>query len=185
MSFLCVYRRRDYGTLEFREAWHDDDAAQFVVNHGAVGHVSTTEATDDVDAAAAEALLAAFAAQCGEDGYAEIPDAEQHRVVAQFALKSQDGTERDRFLERQAVGALSAHLAWRGLGTVEGSEIGGGRLTIFTRCVDANKAVAAVKSCLREATSDFTKLSIAVAGPDAPDAFKLKHAPSGVRSFSL
>ena len=185
MSFLRVYRRRDDRTLEFREAWHDDDAAQFVVNRGTVGHVSTSEATDDVDAAAGEALLAAFAAQCSEDGFAEIPESEQHRVVAQFALKSEAGTERDRFLERQSVGALTAHLAWRGLGTVEGSEIGGGKLTIFTRCVDANTAVAAVKTCLREATADFTKISIAVAPPDAPDAFKLKHAPAGVRSFSL
>ncbi|WP_422936414.1 hypothetical protein [Sinomonas sp. P47F7] len=185
MSFLRAYRRRDDGTLEFREAWHDDEAAQFVVNHGPVGHLSTSNATDDVDAAASEELLAAFAAQCAEDGFAEIPEAEQHRVVAQFALKSQDGTERDRFLERQAVGALAAHLAWRGLGTVEGSEIGRGRLTIFTRCVDVNRAVAAVKTCVREATSDFTKLSIAVAAPEAPDEFKLKHAPSGVRSFTL
>jgi hypothetical protein len=185
MSFLRVYRRRDDGTLEFREAWHDDDAHQFVVNHGAVGNVSTSKATDDVDAAASEALIAAFAAQCEADGFAEIPDAAQHRVVAQFALKSQDGTERDRFLERQAVRALTAHLAWRGLGTVEGSGIGGGKLTIYTRCVDANKAVAAIKSCLREATSDFTKLSIATAPPESPESFKLKHAPAGVHTFSL
>jgi hypothetical protein len=51
--------------------------------------------------------------------------------------------------------------------------------------VDANKAVTAIKSCLREATSDFTKLSIAAAPPESPDEFKLKHAPAGVRSFSL
>ncbi|MDQ4500880.1 hypothetical protein [Sinomonas sp. ASV322] len=185
MSFLRFYRRRGDGTLEFREAWHDAEAAQFVVNHGTVGHVSTSKSTDDVDAAAGEALLGAFAAQCGEDGYAEIPESELHRVVAQFSLKTQDGTERDRFLERQAVGALAAYLAWRGLGTVDGSSLGSGKLTIFTRCVEPNKAVAAVKTCLREATSDFTKLSIAVAGPDEPEAFKLKHAPAGVRSFSL
>ncbi|NUP73292.1 MAG: hypothetical protein HOQ07_01360 [Sinomonas sp.] len=185
MSFLRVYRRSENGTLDFREAWHDDDAAQFVVNHGSVGHVSTSEATDDVDAAAGEALLAAFAAQCAGDGFAEIPESDQHRVVAQFALKTQDGTERDRFLERQAVGALTAHLAWRGLGTVESSAISDGKLNIFTRCVDANKAVTAIKTCLRETTNDFTKLSIAVAGPEAPDAFKLKHAPNGVRGFAL
>jgi hypothetical protein len=185
VSYLRMYRRGEDGTMEFREAWHDDDARQFVVNHGNVGHLSASNATDDVDAAAAEELLAAFEAQCEADGFAVIPDDAQHRVVAQFALKSQDGTERDRFLERQAVRALTAHLAWRGLGTVEGSQLGDGKLTIFTRCVDANKAVSAIKSCLREATSDFTKLSIAAASPESPETFKLKHAPSGVRSFSL
>ncbi|WP_334170786.1 hypothetical protein [Sinomonas sp.] len=185
MSFLRVYRKRDDGSLEFREAWHDDDTAQFVVNRGVVGHVSTTKETNDVDAAAAEGLLAAFASQCEDDGFAEIPEAEQDRVAAQFALKSQTGTERDRFLERQAVRALTAHLAWRGLGTVEESAMGAGRLTIFMRTVDVPKAVAAVKTCLRESTSDFTKLSIAVAKADSPDDFKLKHAPAGIHSFSL
>ncbi|GAB3286184.1 hypothetical protein GCM10027449_32630 [Sinomonas notoginsengisoli] len=185
MSYARLYRRHEDGTLEFREAWHDVEAGQFVVNHGTVGHQSSTEETDDVDASTAEGLLAAFEEQCAEDGYGPIPEAELWRVVAQFALKTTDGTDRDRSLERQAVQALSAHLAWRGLGTVERSSIGGGRLTIFMTCVDANKAVAAVKTCLREATSDFTKLSIAVAPATDPEAFKLKHAPAGVRAFSL
>lgn len=185
MSYTRLYRRNDDGTLDFREAWHDEDAAQFVVNHGAVGHQSATQSTDDVDAAAAEGLLAAFEAQCAADGYVRLSQDELWRVVAQFALKTADGTERDRFLERQAVEALSAHLAWRGLGTVEGSSIGGGKLNIFATCVDAAKAVAAVKTCVREATSDFTKLSVAVAPATDPEAFKLKHAPAGVRAFSL
>jgi hypothetical protein len=185
MSYARVYRRRDDGTLEFREAWHDEEGAQFVVNHGVVGHQSATEATHDVDAAAAEGLMAAFAAQCEQDGYAPLGDEDLWRVVAQFALKTADGTDRDRALERQAVQALSAHLAWRGLGTVEGSAIGNGRLNVFATCVDPAKAVAAVKTCLREATSDYTKLSVAVAPLADPDAFKLKHGPAGVRGFSL
>lgn len=185
MSYTRLYRRPDGADLEFREAWHDEEAAQFVVNHGTVGHVSATSTTDDVDAAAAEGLLDAFTAQCAEDGYAALPENELWRVVAQFSLKTADGTDRDRHLERQAVQALSSHLAWRGLGSVVGSSIGSGKLNIFTTCVDPGKAVAAVKTCLREATADFTKLSIAVAPASDPDAFKLKHAPAGVRGFSL
>ncbi|GAA2196778.1 hypothetical protein [Sinomonas flava] len=185
MSYTRLYRRTGDGTLEFREAWYDDEAAQFVVNHGTVGHQSKTQETDDVGADAGEALLAAFEAQCAEDGYSPVPDDQLWRVVAQFALKTAEGTERDRHLERQAVQALSAHLAWRGLGTVEGSSIGAGKLNVFATCVDAGKAVTAVKTCLREATSDFTKLSIAVAPATDPENFKLKHAPAGVRGFSL
>ncbi|GAB4099543.1 hypothetical protein [Sinomonas halotolerans] len=185
MSYTRLYRRTEDGTLEFREAWHDTEAGQFVVNHGTVGHQSTTDSADDVDAAAGEALLTAFEAQCAEDGFGPVPEDEQWRLVAQFALKTAQGTERDRSLERQAVQALSAHFAWRGLGTVEGSEISGGRLNVFVRCVEPGKAVAAAKTCLREATSDFTKLSLAVAPATDPEAFRLKHAPAGVRSFSL
>jgi hypothetical protein len=185
MSYSRLYRRRADGTLDFREAWHDADAGQFVVNRGTVGHQCSTESTDEVDAAAAEGLLAAFEAQCAEDGYAAADDADLWRVVAQFALKTAEGTDRDRWLERQAVQALSAHLAWRGLGTVDGSSIHDGRLNVFATCVEPRKAVAAVKTCLREATSDFTKLSIAVAPLAAPEDFKLRHAPAGVHSFTL
>lgn len=185
MSYTRLYRRTEGGDLEFREAWHDEEAAQFVVNHGAVGHVSATSTTDDVDAAAAEGLMDAFMAQCAQDGYEDLGEADLWRVVAQFALKTREGTDRDRHLERQAAQALSSHLAWRGLGTVDGSSIGSGKLNIFTTCVDPGKAVSAIKTCLREATSDFTKLTVAVAPATDPEAFKVRHAPAGARGFSL
>jgi hypothetical protein len=113
-SIVRVYKRDDEGTLHFREAWFDEDYSQFVMNYGAVGHQSKTEETDVPDAAAAEGLLDAFAVQCAEDGYAEIPDEEQFWVVAQFALKTREGTERDHYLEEKAKDALISHLAWRG-----------------------------------------------------------------------
>src|SRR5207249_343086 len=104
---------------------------------------STTEATDVDDADGADGLMAAFALQCDEDGYAEIPSGEQFWVVAQFALKSKDGTERDRHLERRAKAVLTGHLAWRGLGVVERSTLGNSRLNIFCLCPDVAKAVNA------------------------------------------
>lgn len=185
MSYTRLYRRRDDGTLEFREAWHDEDAAQFVINHGTVGHQSATEETDEVDGATAEGLMGAFEDQCAQDGYGPLEDKDLWRVVAQFSLKTAGGTDRDRSLERQASEALAAHLAWRGLGTMDGSSIDGSKLNIIMTCVDGGKAVAAVKTCLREATSDFTKLSIGVAPATDPGAFKLRHGPAGARGFAL
>ncbi|HEX2247312.1 MAG TPA: hypothetical protein VHH13_07160, partial [Arthrobacter sp.] len=72
MSFLRLYKRDDKGVLQFREAWYDEGYGQFVVNHGTVGHQSTTRETNDVAEDAAAALLEAFAVQCAEDGFAEI-----------------------------------------------------------------------------------------------------------------
>lgn len=184
-GIIRVYKMDDEGTLRFREAWHDDEFGQFVVNHGAVGHQSETDATDVADAEAAEGLMQAFAAQCGEDGYAEIPQEGQHWVVAQFALKTKDGTERDRYLERKAKAALTGHLAWRGLGTVERSEIADSRLNIFCLCPDVNKAVNAIKVCIRGEDLDFTKLSIGAAPFGDPSSFKLKHSPKTGQGFSL
>jgi hypothetical protein len=185
MSIIRVYRRDDEGTLSFREAWVDEDFGQFVVNHGVVGHQSESDATDVDGVEAGEGLLAAFAAQCEEDGYAEIPAEEQYWVVAQFALKTTDGTERDRYLERKAKAALTGHLAWRGLGTVERSEIGNSRLNIFCLCPDVPKAVNAIKVCIRGEDLDFTKLSIGAAPYGDTPEFKTKHSPKAGAGFTL
>jgi hypothetical protein len=184
-GIVRVYRRDDEGTLHFREAWFDEEYSQFVMNFGAVGHQSKTEETDVPDAAGADGLLDAFAAQCKEDGYAEIPNDQQFWVVAQFALKTKEGTERDRYLEQKAKDALISHLAWRGLGTVERSEFTDYKLNIFCLCPDVNKAVNAIKVCARGEDLDFTKLSIGAAPYSEPDQFKLKHSAKPASSFSL
>ncbi|TLM86654.1 hypothetical protein FDW83_02670 [Pseudarthrobacter sp. NamE2] len=184
-GIVRVYKRDDEGTLLFREAWFDDEYSQFIMNFGIVGHQSKTEETDVADPAAAENLLDAFAAQCAEDGYAEIPDEEQFWVVAQFALKTREGTDRDRRLQEKATDALISHLAWRGLGTVDRSEFTDFKLNIFCLCPDVNKAVNAIKVCARGEDLDFTKLSIAAAPFTQPDAFKLKHSAKPASGFSL
>ncbi|MFF1880507.1 hypothetical protein ACFVVC_03410 [Pseudarthrobacter sp. NPDC058196] len=184
-GIVRVYKRDDEGTLHFREAWFDEEYSQFVMNFGAVGHQSKTEETDVPDADGAESLLDAFAAQCQEDGYAEIPNEEQSWVVAQFALKTREGTERDRYLEQKAKDALISHLAWRGLGTVERSEFTDYKLNIFCLCPEVNKAVNAIKVCARGEDLDFTKLSIGAAPYSEPGHLKLKHSAKPANSFSL
>ena len=184
-GIIRVYKRDDEGVLQFREAWFDEDYSQFVMNHGTVGHQSKTDETDVADAEAAERLMDAFAAQCAEDGYAEIPDEEQYWVVAQYALKTREGTSRDRYLEEKAKDALISHLAWRGLGTVERSEFSDSKLNIFCLCPDVNKAVNAIKVCIRGEALDFTKLSIGAAPFTDPTALKLKHSPKQAAGFTL
>jgi hypothetical protein len=184
-GIIRVYKRDDEGVLHFREGWFDEDYSQFVMNYGVVGHQSRTEETDVADAAAVEGLMDAFAVQCAEDGYAEIPDKEQFWVVAQFALKTKDGTERDRYPEEKAKDAIISHLAWRGLGTVERSEFSDYKLNIFCLCPDVNKAVNAIKICCRGADLHFTKLSIGAAPFTEPANFKLKHSAKPASSFSI
>lgn len=184
-DIVRVYKRDTENVLHFREAWFDTDYSQFVMNYGVVGHQSKTEETDVPGEDEANGLLDAFAAQCAEDGYTEIPEAEQFWVVAQFALKTREGTERDRYLEEKATDALISHLAWRGLGTVERSEFTDYKLNIFCLVPDANKAVNAVKICARGEDLDFTKLSIGAAPFGEPDAFKLKHSAKPATGFSL
>ena len=165
------YKRYDEGTLHFREAWYDEDYSQFVMNYGVVGHQSKTEETDVPDAEAAEGLLDAFE--------------EQFWVVAQFALKTREGTDRDRYLEEKATDALISPLAWRGLGPVARSEFTDFKLNIFCLCPEVNKAVNAIKVCSRGEDLDFTKLSIGAAPYNEPENFKLKHSAKPAAGFSL
>ncbi|WP_346926912.1 hypothetical protein [uncultured Arthrobacter sp.] len=183
-GIIRVYKRDDEGTLQFREAWIDEEFNEFVMNHGVVGHQSTTEETDAADAETAERLMDAFAVQCAEDGYADIPEEEQFWVVAQYALKTKDGTARDRYLEEKAKDALISHLAWRGLGTVDRSEFSDAKLNIFCLTPDVNKTVNAIKVCIRGEDLDFTKLSIGAAA-FGETSFKLKHSPKPANSFTL
>lgn len=184
-GILRTYKRDDEAVLHFREAWYDDEFKQFVINHGVVGHQSRTDESDVEDESAVEGLMTAFAAQCEEDGYAEIPETEQFWVVAQIALKTKDGTDRDRYLERKAKAALTSELAWRGLGTVDRSEISDSKLNIYCLCPDVTKAVNAIKVCIRGEDLDFTKLSIAAAPHAEPTAFKVKHSPKTGAGFTL
>ncbi|MGJ9401843.1 hypothetical protein [Arthrobacter sp. KK5.5] len=189
MAIIRMYRRDDKGTLEFREAWYeqfeDQELGQFVLNHGTVGYQSKTRESKDVDAETGAALLAGFEEQCSDDGFAELEDADQFWVVAQYALKTVEGTDRDKHLLRRAEEVLRGHLAWRGLGTVESSDFTPRKLNIRILSPEPSKAVSAIKTCLRDAQLDFTKLSIGVAPHGEPDSLKQKHPLPAKGRFSL
>lgn len=195
INIVRMYKKDDEGALVFREAWvdageTDEEENYFVLNHGVVGHQSTSKesSVDNVDEA--RGLLDAFKAQCTQDGYAVLDREAQFVVVAQFALKNARATDRDKYLQEKAVEAITAHLAWRGSGIVEKSEIvegphSTGKLNIYILAPDAARAVANIKVCIREEKLDFTKLSIGVAPANDLLAIKAKHSPSGGTVFSL
>ncbi|WP_113717562.1 hypothetical protein [Arthrobacter dokdonensis] len=193
-NIVRMYRADDAGALVFREAWVDEgeageDGAWFVVNHGTVGRQSTSDETAVDAVEEAFGMLAAFREQCVADGYAELPREDQFVVVAQFALKNDRVTDRDRHLEARVREALTAHLAWRGSGIVEKTEFKGGahgtgKLNIYILAPDAARAVANIKVCIREEKLDFTKLSVASAPATDLGALKAKHGPAGA-TFSL
>ena len=167
MAIIRTYKTTEKNELLFREAWfqqfEDDELGQFVINHGSVGHMSQTNEVKDVTAERADELFAGFMEACAAEGYAEIADEDQSWVIVQYALKSTDGTERDRYLEKKAKDALTGHLAWRGLGTVESSDFAPRKLNIRILTPAPKLAAQAIKVCIREAKLDFNKMVIASA----------------------
>lgn len=202
-NIVRMYKTDDGGALVFREAWVDagdteedgegdaeGDGTHFVLNHGTVGHQSTSKDAAVDSAEEAFGMLAAFKGQCLADGYAELSRDEQFAVVAQFALKNARVTDRDKYLEEKAREALTAHLAWRGSGVVEKTEFTAGphstgKLNIYILAPDAARAVANIKACIREEKLDFTKLSVGVALANDLGAIKAKHSPNGTTAFTL
>lgn len=194
MPIVRMYKTDDKGTLLFREAWYEDDAQdaveenqelQFVVNHGSVGHVSKTSQEENVSTERAEELFAGFIEQSTEDGYRELTNEEQSWVIVQFALKSKDGTARDKTLQSNAQREFSNHLAWRGLGTVESSDFAPWKLNVRILTPDANASIAALKTIARDAKLDPTKMRIAVAPFDGLDCLKQRHPLPATEPFTL
>ncbi|MBP3036192.1 hypothetical protein J2M53_07995 [Arthrobacter sp. zg-ZUI100] len=185
MSTIMMYHRDGKGVLHFREAMYDEESAEFMITQGPVGFMANGSTVAGIDAEAAEKKFAAFAAKSAELGYAEIPAEEQYWVVAQYALKSAEGSERDRYLEYKARTALESYFAWRGLGTVEESEFVPGKLNIFCLVPDVPKAVKGMLVVLREANLDFTKLGIGSAPFADPTAWKRRHPLPAKKPFVL
>ena len=179
MAIIRTYRLDEKNVLHFREAWfqqfEDEEVGQFVINHGSVGHMSTTSNVQDVDNDRADELFAGFLQACADEGYAEISEEDQSWVIVQYALKSASGTERDHYLEKKAKEALTGHLAWRGLGTVESSDFAPRKINIRILTPAPKQAVAAIKTCIREAKLDFTKMSIGTAEYATPEKLKSVH----------
>ncbi|MFQ4149342.1 hypothetical protein AAGW05_11665 [Arthrobacter sp. LAPM80] len=200
-NIVRLYKKNDDGTMVFREAWVDAGGAGeteqsetpeifFVINHGTVGHISTSKDAQVETLEEAEGMLAAFAEQGLADGFAELAREEQTLVVAQFALKSDRVSDRDKHLAQRAKDALTPHLAWRGSGVLEKLEFtsaghGLGKLNVYIVAPDAARAVANIKVCIREEKLDFTKLTVAVGPIGDPSALRAKHSPTGSTAFTL
>ena len=100
------------------------------------------------------------------------------------AVKTAEGTARDKYLQNKATEALAGHLAWRGLGTVESSDFGNRKLNIRILSPAPKLAVNAIKVCIREAKLDFTKMVIATAPYDGLDQARMAY-PMPPKPFSL
>ena len=164
MTFYRAYLNDDEG-LFYREAWLDPDASEFVVHHGKVGHLGTTEEQRYADEDEGQQLLEVFAQQCTDDGYVDVDELRLGTVRASWRLKTQDGTQRDHSLAKKVRHTLTAHLGWRGLGELidpEQPQIGSGELVYRVASPEPRRAIEAILSAAREFKLDPTKLSCTV-----------------------
>lgn len=122
--------------------------------------------------------------ECQQDGFVEINDNNRFWIVVQYPLKSEFGNKRDLWLRDKVQDYLRNHLGWRGLGDVDGFDIGNKKLNIFCLVVDEDKAVSSIKTCLKEYRLDLTHARIAARKYDEEE-FRLKYSHKKIEKFEL
>ena len=123
MSIVRLYRETvgDDGArlFEYREAWADAEAGEFVVHHGRVGQPGTVGEQPLADQAEGDQLLAAFVAQGAEEGFAEADPATFAVLPVAYRLRGREATVIERRTVERLRVEVTHQLAWRGLGEVE------------------------------------------------------------------
>lgn len=152
MSIVRTYRRSEsegQPRLDYREAWFAPGSGEVVVHHGRVGTTGTTSAEKVADDAAGEELLASFAAQCAEDGFAESSAEQLDRLQVAYRLKGFEPTQVERGLVVKLRGEITNQLAWRGLGEVVGERLESGQVVFEVATPHRRKAAAEVPAAAR------------------------------------
>jgi len=169
----------------------DGDATHFRVLHidrgsiyrgdGVLGHPARWIGGPPQEGTDPQTVLAALAQRARDEGYDTAP---QHTLMIQYGL---DGWGSDADLERRhkVESLLTNALVSFGYGTVDGGDIGSGKMTVFAFVVDAAAAAACCVDALREAA--LLDGVVLVSAPPDDDGEQVAHWPEGydVGTFSV
>jgi len=188
-----LHKKDNKNNLLYAEFWVSEDN-KGVVHTGKVGkNGSVEEFIIGEEYKTSSSFLDYFETKFRELAYTDFKDEDLTYLVLQFAMKSLKGNKRDYWLKDKVTEYLNNELGWRGLGHVDGFDMGEqisfkGKyaLNIFCEVYDEEKGIAAIKRCLREYRLDYTRIKIA-SRPYLSDAgFQLKYsAKKKDQSFSL
>ena len=125
-----------------------------------------------------------FSNVCASEGYTKLSENQLCTIVVQYLLKSKDGNKRDKWLKDKVSEYLKEHLGWRGIGVVESFAIDNGKLNIYCIVVEEERAVSAIKSCLKTYRLDLTHAIIAARNWD-DEGFRVKYSYKPINDFSV
>lgn len=162
---MITLYRRDEQAWNYREAWHDEAAGEFVIHHGVLG-ANGKLTSEKAAAEEAEQLLESFIDQCRADGYTEPPAESQIQLRLLYPLKG----ETPSASEERNIGAVHrdvlAILAWRGLGLLSDPVIeahdGGHASVMQITTLHQGKAREAVKAAMRGGDVPASKIELRV-----------------------
>lgn len=180
---ITRYKQTETKGLCYKEMWYDNTDNVLIEHSGKVGYVGNVVKTNmsNTDAAV---RLQEFGNICANDGYVVMPEEQLCTIVVQFPLKSKEGNKRDKWLKDKVSEYLKEHLGWRGIGVVDSAGIDNGKLNIYCMVVDEERAVSAIKTCLKNYRLDLTHAIIA-ARNWSDENFRVKYSHKSVSDFSV
>ncbi|OJJ19966.1 hypothetical protein BKI52_15930 [marine bacterium AO1-C] len=188
-----LYKEDDQGNLLYAEYWVKSEALA-VIHTGKVGKEGTTEEFDMLGKFGSEKqFIKHFINKFEPKGYGTFPASRKTYLVVQFPMKSLKGNKRDHWLKEKVMEYLDNELGWRGLGHIDGFDMGemtnfpqSYALNIFSEVVDEEKGVTTIKRCLRTYRLDYTRIKIASRPLLSTAPFELKYsAKKKDQTFSI
>ncbi|WP_338539999.1 hypothetical protein [Paenibacillus tundrae] len=179
---FTLYKKKPDGNLLYAEYWIED--GQLVEHVGTVGALGTTSRIDfPGEYQNEDEFKHNFLSRYTSQGYEEASKQEAVILLIQYPMKSISGSKRDLWLKEKATEALTSELGWRGLGFVDGFDMGKSTnpveqyaLNIYCHVVDEKLGIQAVKRVLRETRLDYTQVKIASRAMNCDAAYVLQYS---------
>lgn len=188
-----LYKKDNKGSLLYAEAWATEEG-NAIIHTGKVGSVGKSDEFVITERFDSEAAFLQQSEQLYKDkGYTALPDSEKYWLVLQYEMKSLKGSKRDHWLKEKVADYLNHDLGWKGLGHVDGFDMGKqisreGKfaLNIFMVVCYKEKAIAAVKKCTKDYRLDYTRIKIASRPYDSDESYLLEYsAKKNDQEFSI
>ncbi|UPK41865.1 hypothetical protein [Paenibacillus pabuli] len=179
---LTLYKREPDGKLLYAEYWIDE--SQVVEHIGTVGTSGTTSRADFPGMYRdEEEFKIEFLKRLTDQGYKQASELDGYILLIQYPMKSMAGSKRDLWLKDKATEALTNELGWKGLGFVDGHDMGKTAnpvpqyaLNIYCFVMDEKLGIQAIKRVLKETRLDYTRIKIASRELNIDGEYVLKHS---------
>ncbi|PQP81969.1 hypothetical protein C0Q44_20110 [Paenibacillus sp. PCH8] len=186
---LTLYKNEPNGKVLYAEYWMEE--GQVVEHTGTVGTYGTTTKSDfPVAYCNEDEFKSDFLKRFIDQGYEQASNQYAYILLVQYPMKSISGSKRDLWLKDKASEALIGELGWKGLGVVDGHDMGKTAnpitefaLNIYCYVVDEKLGIQAIKRVLKETRLDYTRIKIASRELNNDKEYVLKYSAKKDQEF--
>jgi len=176
---LKLYKKEPDGSLSYAEYWIDRD--EVVLHFGKVGELGEKEVKSlNSESEYREEFMKLYTSK----GYDEVLEQDYYWVIIQYPIKEKFGNKKDFELIDKVSAVLNEELGWKGLGEVDGNDIGltsnptkeQFALNIFCIVVDEQQGISVIQKILKKKRLEYKGMKIASRRNTDDSEYKLKYS---------